>query len=207
MSAETPAAPKKSKKLLIIVAAVLLLGGGGAGAAWFVTQKNHGPDDKAAHAKKEPAKKPLFTPLEPFTVNLQDERGERFAQIGVTLQLEDPAVENELKDRLPAVRNQILLLISSKRIDELLSADGKKLLAEQIRVRAARAIGVDVADVPVPAAAAAAPVAAVDAHGVPVVQVAAAAPAAVTAPVAVAAAKPAVENPVKDVLFSQFIVQ
>ena len=187
MSAETPptapvpaAAPKKSrKKLLLIVAAMLVLGAGGAGAAWYFTQGTPGGKDKQAQApKKEPAKKPLFAPLDPFTVNLQDARGERFAQIGVTLQLDDPDIEIQLKDRLPAVRNQILLLIASKSIDELLTAEGKQQLAGQIRTGVAKVIGVELA---VPAAAGA------------------------SAPQG--SNKPAPENPIKDVLFSQFIVQ
>ena len=85
------------------------------------------------------------------------------------------------------MRNEILLLLSSKRIDELLSDEGKRELAQQIRTRAAHGMGV------VPDEPEAAPVA------VP----------AGTRPTAVAHARKAdpVENPVQNVLFSQFIVQ
>lgn len=189
MSAETPAdAPKKSgkKKLIVLISLVLLLAGGGGGAAWFFLMK---PADGAKVAeKKKPPAKPVFSPLEVFTVNLKDERGERFAQVGVTLELKDAAAENELKERLPSVRNEILLLLSSKRIDELLTDEGKRELAQQIRTRAAYGMGV-VPDEPEP---------------VPPVAVPAGARHA-----AVAAARKAepVENPVHNVLFSQFIVQ
>lgn len=168
MSAEKPApatapVPKKSSKKLVVFALVgLLFAAGAAGGGWYYMQQQKTADVAPAQgALKKSTKKPLFAPLEPFTVNLQDARGERYAQIGVTLQLEDPAVESELKERLPAVRNEILLLIASKKLDELLSAEGKQQLAQQIGVRAAHAIGVG----------------------------------------------PGVENPVKNVLFSQFIVQ
>lgn len=136
------APPKSSKTLVIALAAalVVVLAGGGVGA-WLLL----GRTAEAAPAKKH-ASTPLFTTLEPFTVNLQDPRGERFAQIGVTLQFEDPAIEKQIKDRLPAVRNEILLLISSKQIDDLLSSEGKRKLADEIRVRSARAMGVAVAD-------------------------------------------------------------
>ena len=180
MSAETPAeAPKKSRKKLIIVLALsLVLASGGAGAAWYMLKKP--ADGTHVAEKKKPPAKPVFAPLDVFTVNLKDERGERFAQVGVTLELKDTEAENELKERLPAVRNEILLLLSSKRIDELLTDDGKRELAQQIRTRAAHGMGVK------PDEAVAAPAAAG----------AAAAPKA--APV---------ENPVQAVLFSQFIVQ
>lgn len=184
MSAEKPAeAPKKSrKKLIIFVMLGLVLASGGAGAAWFMLKK---PADGTHVVEKKPPPKPVFAPLDVFTVNLQDARGERFAQVGVTLQLKDVATENELKERLPAVRNEILLLLSSKRIDELLTDEGKRELAQQIRARTAQAMGV------------AAPAAAVVA--------AAAAPAAASAASAAKVAQ--VESPVQDVLFSQFIVQ
>ena len=203
-----PAPAKSGSKLILVLGLGLLLAAGGAGGAWFAL----GGKDKGGHEakveEKKPARKPLFTTLEPFTVNLQDPRGERFAQIGVTLQFEEPEVEMALKDRLPAVRNAILLLISSKQIDELLSTQGKQLLAQQIRFQAARAMGVAVAE-PVaaaPAAAASAPLAA------PLPSDPSVAPAiAAAAPVVVAAAPAAkaatVENPIREVLFSQFIVQ
>ena len=193
-TATAPVPKKFNKKLALIVAGALLLGGAGtAGATWLLIKRGFGAD---MIAKKEGPKKPLFTPLEPFTVNLMDPRGERYAQIGITLQLEDPEIEIQLKDRLPAVRNQILMLITAKTIDERLTPEGKQLLADQVRARAAQTIGFEVPD-PLPrqsAAAAAAPV----------------------APVVIAAntlkkqplkADKAIDNPVKDVLFSQFIVQ
>lgn len=181
MSDETPAAaPEKSRKKLILFAAlglVLACAGAGAGAAWFMLRK---PADGTHVVEKKPQAKPVFTSLDVFTVNLQDARGERFAQVGVTLQLKDTATENELKERLPAVRNEILLLLSSKRVDELLADEGKRELAQQIRARTAQAMGLVVAALPAAAAAASAP----------------------------SAVKPApMENPVQDVLFSQFIVQ
>lgn len=194
MSAEKPAeAPKKSRKKLIIIAALgLVLASGGAGAAWFMLHK---PADGTVQAeKKKPPAKPVFAPLDVFTVNLKDERGERFAQVGVTLQMKDAAAESELKERMPAVRNEILLLLSSKRIDELLSDEGKRELAQQIRTRAAHGMGVKLDE----------PTAAPAPASVP------AAPAASGAAVATAAAAPKaapVENPVHNVLFSQFIVQ
>ena len=135
MSAETPAAapPKSRKKLIIVVALGLVLASGGAGAAWYMLKRP--ADGTAVVEKKKPLPKPVFAPLDVFTVNLKDERGERFAQVGVTLELKDTDAENELKERLPAVRNEILLLLSSKRIDELLSDEGKRALAQEIRTR------------------------------------------------------------------------
>jgi flagellar FliL protein len=170
-TASTPSPARAGKRRparLIVVSLAGLLLAGGAGAGWYFLGREPAKPQKVEH---KVAKKPLFTTLEPFTVNLQDPRGERFAQIGVTLQFDNPDVEIEIKDRLPALRNDVLMLISSKRVEDLLSMEGKQQLAQDIRLRAGRALGLDL-----PEAGASAP-------------------------------RGAVENPVRAVLFSQFIVQ
>jgi len=129
----------RSKTLLIVLAALLLLGGGGAGAWWFLAGSKAGTE---AGATRKSQRKPVFVNLDPFTVNLRDERGERFAQIGITFEVEDASVEVSIKDHLPAVRNNILLLISAKNIESLLSAEGKQLLANEVRVATGNALGV-----------------------------------------------------------------
>ena len=135
MSGQAPAAdaaatdvapPKKSKKkLFIIVGAVVLLAGGG-GAAWFMTQAKHEP----AEAQLEPAKPPVFMPLETFTVNLQG--GERYLQIDITLQVTDPAQIEEIKLQMPRVRSRLLALLSSKNAEDLASTESKNTLAREI---------------------------------------------------------------------------
>ncbi|WP_427911991.1 flagellar basal body-associated FliL family protein [Ramlibacter sp. MMS24-I3-19] len=203
--AKDQTAPKKSsKKLVVIVLATLLLAGGGGGYWWFSHRGGEGDDEEAvaqAAARKKHGK-PLFTTLEPFTVNLQDPRGERFAQVGVTLQFSDAHVEETIKDHLPAIRNEVLMLISSKQIEELITVDGKKQLAEQIRTRAALAMGVELpkeAEAPEPAPKKVAKdeeQADDEAEDEPKPK-----------KKKKKKAKAAVENPIEQVLFSQFIVQ
>lgn len=137
------APPKKSKKMLfIILAAVLLLGGGG-GAAFFMMKSKGDHDDEAAHAKAEEKKKALrvFVTLENFVVNLADRESERYAQIGVVLEVENKDVEAKLTAKMPAVRNQILLLISSKLANQLTTREGKETLAGEIAIAAAQPLG------------------------------------------------------------------
>ncbi len=161
------AAPKKGNKKLIIIGAavaVLLAGGGGA---FFMMKKNadaeaaaaaEGEDGDSEHAAPaKPAKKeehgkdekkgpPTFVPLDPFVVNLADQEGERFAQVGVSLQVDDAHMAEEMKGYMPAIRNAVLLLLSHKTSAELLSIEGKQKLAEEIRRDAARAMGYEIED-------------------------------------------------------------
>jgi flagellar FliL protein len=139
VSSAPPAAPKKSKTLVIVLATLLLLGGAGAGAWWFLAGSKAGTE---AGVQRKSQRKPVFVNLDPFTVNLRDERGERFAQIGITFEVEDPSVEVAIKDHLPAVRNNILLLISAKNIEQLLTAEGKQQLASEVRAATGAALGV-----------------------------------------------------------------
>lgn len=121
------AAPaKKSKKMLFIIIGVIVLLGGGGAAAWFMTQGGHG--DKEAHA--EPAKPPVYVPLETFTVNLQGT--EQYLQTDITLQVADQAQIDAIKLYMPLVRSRLLALLSSKQADELSTPEGKKKLTQEI---------------------------------------------------------------------------
>lgn len=156
-TAEGDAPKKGSKKLIIIIAAVALLLVAGGGGAFFMMKKNadHAEEDGGEHAKpvkKAEAKKadpsgpPTFVPLDPFVVNLADRDSERYAQVGITLQVDDPKMSEEMKLYMPAIRNAVLLILSHKSSEELLSPDGKTKLAEEIRREAARAMGYEIED-------------------------------------------------------------
>ena len=154
-----PPAPKSGgkKKLIIIIAvavlALLLVGGG---AAYFLMKKKpvEADDEEAdAHApaaaasvKAEPkhGAAPVFLPLEPFTVNLADREAERYAQVGLTLEVEDNKVGDQLKAYMPAIRNNILLLLAGKTSAEMLTREGKLKLAQDIRREALRPLGITV---------------------------------------------------------------
>jgi flagellar FliL protein len=152
--APTTTAPAKGKKkLIIIIAAVLavvLLGG--AGGAFFMMKKSAAAADAAAAEsdgdgeagaaatpsdnaparapRTTPSTAPVFVPLEPFTVNLADRDAERYAQIGITLEIEDPTPADQIKAYMPAIRNNILMAIADRTAADLMGRDGKTRLAE-----------------------------------------------------------------------------
>ena len=154
------AAPKKGKKkLIIIVAAVLLVVACGGGAAVFMMKKKAaaeaeaveaGEDDNSptakpkATARNDPKAVPTFVPLDPFTVNLADRDAERYAQIGITLEVEDAKLADQIKNFMPAIRNNILLAIADRTAAELLDREGKAALAEKIKRETSKALGLDV---------------------------------------------------------------
>jgi flagellar FliL protein len=166
---EAPAAAKGGKKKLIIIiaAAALLLAVAGGGTVFWLKKKQaaelaaaeaeaeaadaDAPAGKA-HAKRDPKAVPSFAPLDPFTVNLADREAERYAQIGITLELADAKVADQVKTFMPAIRNNILMVLSHKTSTELLEREGKTKLAEEVLRETSRAMGYDVPE-PEPEAA------------------------------------------------------
>lgn len=135
----------KSKKLIIVGAVVALLVVAIAGAALFVGNQSQGDP----YGEDSPAKAanlvPTFLPLENMVVNLADAGGDRFAQIGITLELQDDATANTVKQYMPSIRNGILMLVSQRTADELLLREGKEQLAADILREVTRPLGVDAA--------------------------------------------------------------
>lgn len=154
---ESAPAPKKGKKKLFILigVAVLVLGLAGGGALFYVKSKQAAAEaeaeaeegapatSKAAQAKRDPKAVPTFVPLDPFTVNLADREAERYAQIGISLELEDAKAGDQVKAYMPVIRNNILMVLSHKTSAELLERDGKTKLAQEVLRETLRGLGID----------------------------------------------------------------
>jgi flagellar FliL protein len=207
--ADAPAGKPGGKKKLVVMIAVaaIVLGGGGVGALVYMKKQKaaaeaaaDAADDAdsesaapAKAAKKEHKEKPVFVPMDPFVVNLADHEADRYAQIGITLEVPDEHVGEEIKTYLPAIRNNILLLLAHKSSTDLAGGDGKELLARQIRREALKAMGEDVDDEEEVAAAPAAEGASASAAAVP--------------PKKKKKKKVADDAPIRSVQFSSFIIQ
>ncbi|PKO89302.1 MAG: flagellar basal body protein FliL [Betaproteobacteria bacterium HGW-Betaproteobacteria-12] len=145
-------APKKSKKLLIIIlSAVLVLALAGGGAAFMLLSGSNAEDEddeyaeetakpKKAKKKEAPSAPPIFVNLEPFTVNLVPETGDQYLQVVLSIELDNPEADLALKSLMPRIRNNITLLLSSKKASELLPKEGKEMLAEALKAEINSAI-------------------------------------------------------------------
>ncbi len=124
------AKPKPKKKLVVVGVAALALLLGAGGGAWVMMKDKKSPEEKRA-AESE-SLQAIFTPLDPFTVNLQREEGDQVLQAGLSLKYYNKDLDDKIKNAMPEIRSSLLLLLSSKRASELVSVAGKKKLANEI---------------------------------------------------------------------------
>jgi flagellar FliL protein len=192
---------KGGKKKLILIGAVvlaLLLAAGAGTVLWLKSRAAHAKDDVTAEdspkahaaAKNDPANPPTFLPLDVFVVNLADRDADRYAQIGITFEVDSALFADQMKAYMPAIRNAILMILAQKSSQDLLDRAGKEQLAEEIRRETVRPMGIDM---PEPERIATKP--ATDAAD------------EVPAPVRKPARRTAPHNPVRHVHFSNFIIQ
>jgi flagellar FliL protein len=140
-SVAEPAVPqKRSKKLLIIIIVALLfviLAIGGAAAFFLLTRHNDAGDieEDEEMVAIESARKlnPVYVTMDTFTVNLVPESGEQFVQVVFSVEVASVEFEERIKTFMPKIRNNVVLLLSSKKASELLTKEGKEKLASEIR--------------------------------------------------------------------------
>ena len=147
----------KLKPVLLIVAILFAMAGTGAGG-WYMSHKsaakaeaadadteaeNEDESDsenqaktkakgKAAKGKSDQAKPPIFANLDAFTVNLQRDETDHYLQVTLVLKVGETSTVDAVKPYTPQLRNNILLLLSSKRAKDLESTEAKQKLASEI---------------------------------------------------------------------------
>lgn len=129
---------KNGKKLIVIGAVVALLVV--AATIVLLTVMNQQRDEEASN-RSAAALVPTFLPLETLVVNLADPGGDRFIQLGITLELQDDKTAEQVKQFMPSIRDGILRLVSQRSASELLGREGKEQLAADIRQEVARPLG------------------------------------------------------------------
>jgi len=121
---------KKKKVMIMAIIAVLVLGSAGGAATYFLTKKS--ASTKEAKKSAEKAAPPVFLALENFIVNLQSDNGDKYLQTAITLQVKDEEQLNYYKANMPQLRSRVLLLLSNKTAEELLTNEGKLKLEGEL---------------------------------------------------------------------------
>jgi flagellar FliL protein len=131
---------KNKKKLFIIIGAVVLvlLIGGGFGA-WFFLKEEPVSEDAQTPGQQVPVpalgQKTQIGPMvniEEFIVNIISGDAAHYVKASLTVELTNEEVTIEVEQRMPQMRDAVLLLISNKTYEELQDLQGKKQLKAEL---------------------------------------------------------------------------
>lgn len=142
---EQPAEDGKSgrmKLIIIIVVGVLVLVGGSIGATLMLVGGD--TETAAADAESELSKKtPYYVELlDPkFAVNLAADSRAKFLKVSLSVLTYDPDVDTALRDHLPQLRSNLMILLSSKTSQELGGRSGREDLQKQLLERVQQTLG------------------------------------------------------------------
>lgn len=76
-------------------------------------------------------------------MNLADRDADRYAQLNIVFELSDDKSAEVVKNFMPIIRNNILMLLSHKTAADLFEKTGKQTLSNEILVETAKALGLD----------------------------------------------------------------
>lgn len=138
--AASPAVSNKGSKKLLIMgggAAVLLivLGVGG----WLIFGGKAEPhaeeaaaDGKAVEGKAAGKAAPIYHALDPaFVANLADEDGGRYLQVEIQVMARDQAAIDAVELHKPVIRNQLLLIFSEMKVEDLRTREAREGLQKK----------------------------------------------------------------------------
>ena len=126
-----------SNKLIFLIVAVLLVVTLGLAGGFFMmwnklsdlnTQANAAVEDQ----QDQTAALGTLFPLDTFIVNLADQERSRYLRVTMDLELAAATDTQKLTERLPQIRDRILMLLPSKRFADISSTEGKTALRDEI---------------------------------------------------------------------------
>lgn len=116
--------------VIVIVVAIVMLSGNGKGKE----AKEGGQEAKAENAEgaaKGPGAEAVY-PLEPFIVNIYDGQEIRYLKVKVEFGISSPEAKAELDPRQAPLRDAILVLLTTKTLQDIQDMQGKNQLREEI---------------------------------------------------------------------------
>ena len=140
---------RKDKKspvflILVIVFLLLIIGGAAAGYFLFMSPRASSPAPAVQPAAAAPAQPQgqNFAPassmsgpmksLDSFIVNLTDAQGTRYLKVIMQLEMSNELLGPEIDRKSPQIRDEIIMLLSSKSFDDVSTIAGKRALKRSI---------------------------------------------------------------------------
>jgi len=129
-----------SNKILIILIGVFLLivvaMGGGFFMMWnkmsSMNVQNSEDAEIAMETEEEVETMGPTKKLETFIVNLADKGGTRYLRVSMDLELENEEGVKVVEKRLPKIRDAILMILPTKKYEDIDTVEGKSVLRNEI---------------------------------------------------------------------------
>jgi len=128
------------KKLFIIIGAVVLLLIGGGVAGWFFLKPEPPTPEELDPGLTVPVPNLAQTTeigpmvnIEEFVVNIISGDTPHYVKASLTVELSNADVQPEVEQRMPQVRDAVLLLIGNKTYEELQDLQGKRQLKAELK--------------------------------------------------------------------------
>jgi len=131
-----------SKKLIIILSAVMFLLVLMMGGVFFMMWSKVSNTASQIEPEKEPEQvevvveeqqvKPIF-PLKSFIVNLAGDNGKRYLKIKMDLEIAKEELNDSIRQRIPQIRDSIMMILTSKRYEDIKDTAGKIALRQDIQ--------------------------------------------------------------------------
>ncbi len=125
----------KKKLIIIIAAVVVLLIGAGVGAYFFLNSNGDNsltPEQEQALLERQAKEIGPMVDLESFIVNILDQGEVRYLKAAITLEADTPEAAAEINQRMPQIKDAILLLIGNKTFAELSDLQGRLQLRAEL---------------------------------------------------------------------------
>ena len=135
--ATTPAVAEKKPPIMIILIVAIVLS---VGASLVVAKMMFGGKAGAA-PKAEKVEVGVSMALDEFLVNLADTNADRYLKTTISLGLKKGLTEDDLKDKVPQIRDCINMVLMNQHLDDIRTEAGKdklkKTLVDKINAKIA----------------------------------------------------------------------
>lgn len=152
VAAPAPTAPAGGRSVLPLILVAVLALAAGAGVTWFVTQRQAtaagdlargapaGADGATAAGGEVPLADRILA-LDPFVVNVEGESFKRFLKARIEIEVTTPLDRQHLAERSALLRDAVIAVLGSKRLEDLDGLEGKAMLKTELHQRLADIAG------------------------------------------------------------------
>ena len=122
------------KTVIMVIVGILLLNGIGVGVWFFLSSGDSKPSTSVTAEKNESELAPLhyLTMVPEFIVNFGPNSRVRYLQVDLQVATRDEAALSTVNTYRPVIRNDILVLLSSVKFDDLKDRAGKEVLQKKL---------------------------------------------------------------------------